>query len=72
MSFRWVVLLIATLFTVIVWIGIEAVLSLSSEETEIYYTEYMEPIDPSFNEESLEEIQRREADKLLVDRDALE
>ncbi len=64
--------MICTLAAVVVWILMSVVSGFSSQDAELDYQEYLDPIQATFNEDALKEIQRREEEKLLIDRDALE
>jgi hypothetical protein len=72
MTRKWIILIIMSLVTVVVWIAVEVSLGFLSTEEPADYQAYLEPLQPSFNEESLEEIISREQEYLLIDRDALE
>lgn len=43
-----------------------------SDETELDYQAYLEPLEPTFDEEALENILTREEERLVIERDALE
>lgn len=71
MTRKWLMLVIMSLVTVSVWIIVEVALGLMSDETELDYQAYLEPLEPTFNEEALENILTREEERLVIERDAL-
>jgi hypothetical protein len=72
MTRKWIILIMMSLVTVVVWVVLEVSFSLMSDEAELDYQAYLEPLAPTFNEEALEDILTREDERLLIDRDALE
>ena len=72
MTRKWIVLIMMTLVTVVIWVLVEVSLSFISDETLLDYQSYLDPVQPTFNEEALEDILTREEESLLIDRDALE
>lgn len=72
MAKNWIVLMIMTITTVVIWIVLEISIGFFSQEVEEDYEEYLDPMPDSFDLESLDEIQTRESEQLLIDRDALE
>ena len=63
--------MIMTITTVVIWIVIEVSIGFFSEEVEEDYEEYLDPMPETFDLEALNEIQTRESEKLLIDRDTL-
>ena len=72
MTRKWIVLIMMTLVTVVIWVLVEVSLSFISDEAILDYQSYLDPVQPTFNEEALEDILLREEESLLIDRDALE
>ena len=72
MGKRLIIVIILTLVTVAMWIGLEVVLNLTGPGEELEYNSYMTPISSEFNEDAIDEILRREEERLIVDRDVLE
>jgi len=71
MTRKWLMLVIMTLVTVSLWIIVDVSLGLMSDETELDYQAYLEPLEPTFEEEALENILTREEERLVIERDAL-
>ena len=72
MTRKWIILIIFSLMTVVVWVAVEVSIGLLRTETPEDYQPYLNPLQPSFNEKALDEIIDRESEKLLIKRDALE
>lgn len=72
MTRKWLLLVVMSLVTISLWIIVEVSLSLMSDETELDYQAYLEPLEPTFDEEALENILTREEERLVIERDALE
>jgi hypothetical protein len=72
MTRKWLILIIMSLVTVSIWIIVEVSFNLMSDEAELDYQAYLDPLEPTFNEEALENILTREEERLVIDRDALE
>lgn len=72
MSSRGIFIIVFTIFTVVVWIGIEVVIGLLSTEIEENYNAYLIPIEPTINTDTIEELQYKEEQYLLVTPEGLE
>lgn len=71
MNARWFMLIVITLITVVIWIGMEVFMNLSQKPLRQDYTHHLNPISPKLQENVIDEILKRETDNFLVKRDNL-
>lgn len=72
MGRKWIILIGLTVAVVAGWIFTEVYLGFIDKSVDVDYLPYLEPVSPEFNTETLDEVLRREKERLPVDRDLLE
>lgn len=65
-------LILFSVVTIGVWIVVEVTQRFLSTETTLDYQTYLKPINPDFDEISLQEINTRERENALIERNALD
>jgi len=64
--------IIMSIITVVIWIGHEVSVTLTSEEVEVSYEEYLEPVNPIFDQETIEELKARDDSYMMIKNDELD
>lgn len=72
MTKNWLILIITTILTVTVWIGISVFFGLRGGEVEPEYSVYTTPISTEINEEIINDNLTREEEFVLVEREELD
>ena len=72
MNAKWITIIVFTVLAVVVWIIVGLSGDPTTEDVNSEYQTYLTPIEDTFDEESLQEIVKREEETMLIDRDALE
>ncbi len=73
MDRRWIGIIIISIATVGIWIGMEVLFSfLHRNEVEQDYTYYLQPVTPEFNEETIRIINEREEEFIELEPGSLE
>lgn len=72
MSKKWILIIVFSLVAVFMWIGIEVYSGLSGEEVAPNYNQYLTSLQPSVDDETIDEILEREEEYLMMERDDLE
>ena len=72
MNAKWITIIVFTVLATVVWIIVGMSGDSTTEDVNTEYQTYLTPIEDSFDEESLQEIVKREEETMLIDRDALE
>ena len=72
MTRKWIILIVLTMAVVVTWTFTEVYLGFIDKSAEVDYLPYLDPISSELNTETLDEIQRREEERLPVERGLLE
>ena len=72
MGKKWITILIISLITVFIWVGFEVYFRMTSKDVQEDYANYLEPIEPTIDEEIVKEVLDREEKNVIVNRDDLE
>jgi hypothetical protein len=69
---NWIFIIVTSIATVLIWIGLEVFLSIANKAVETDYTVYLTPVEPTINEEILKDVSSREEEYLPVKIEQLE
>lgn len=69
---KWSVIILFSIVAVVVWIGLEIFFRLRTSDVEPDYQSYLTPITTEFTRVSIDEVNSREEEFLLVERNDLE
>jgi flagellar basal body-associated protein FliL len=73
MGMKWITIIIFTLITVTVWVGMEVMfILLHKNEVEKDYQYYTTPVTPGLNEETIDTLKEREEEYIVIQRGELE
>ena len=72
MARKWIILILLTMAVVVGWIFMEVYLGFIDKAAEVDYQAYLEPVSPELNTETLDDVLKKEKERLMVDRDILE
>lgn len=72
MSSKWIAVITLSIITVVVWIGLQVFFSLFSKDIETDYTLHLTPLQPTLDENVIEEINARDKEFMLLTEEDLE
>jgi hypothetical protein len=72
MDKKFITIIVASAVTVVLWIGLEVWVRLSSEDVQLNYQNYLESVSTEFDSETIEDLVTREEEYMLIDRDSLD